>query len=706
VSFEYPWLAWGAIAALIPIAIHLINRQRAPIVRFAALEHLLMSDKRLAQRLKLRQLIVLILRMALIMFLAFAMAKPYLTQGDSEVGAQAGPGSVAIIIDDSLSMNARPSPGEKSLVERAIDIASERVASEGPQTSFSIIASGEPARVLTPSATFDRESVSRALLGLRASERGPDMIGALREAERLLAETGQERRHVVIISDHAKHTWEEVKEAWVLDEAPTSECVDVRGGKALANQAIQSVEVRSSLALGPHYVKVTTEVANFAEVAAPVELKVNLGSSSAKASLRLEAGAIEKVDIELARPKGQATKGEAILATDVLKEDNLWPFGLGEGKSIDVGLVNGAPHDVSTLDEVFFLRAALESKGPGAPIRTTILDASKLLPQQLEQLDVLILANPGVLTPSSLSATKGFVMRGGGLFISAGDRLGPEAARELGELLPLPIRGHKQVADPKDPNAALSALRISDFDLEHPVTGLFAAVDEVSLLKAQTYKVALLEPKGQRAKVLASFTGGIPALVEASLGQGRCILVTTTIDRDWSDLALRTSFVPLVHQVIEHLAKLGEGRRGAHVILGERVEVPLPEGRGGLVLVRPDGAEIVLDAPEEELEGRAGKITLRDVDISGRYTLRRRSGAQKSINFNAHADPRESDLSVVDPTMLKALLASPEQVADSKPSAPPRPRSAEESGGYPLWPILLVTLFGLLASESWFVLKQ
>ena len=130
-SFEHPWLVWGALTALIPVAIHLINRQRAPVVRFAALEHLLLSDKRLSQSLKVRQLLVLLLRMALLGLLALALAKPSWDEEVSATQGMLGPGAVAIIIDDSLSMNARPREGDQTLLERAIEGAEERIASGG-----------------------------------------------------------------------------------------------------------------------------------------------------------------------------------------------------------------------------------------------------------------------------------------------------------------------------------------------------------------------------------------------------------------------------------------------------------------------------------------------------------------------------------------------------------------------------------------------
>ena len=704
-SFEYPWLAWGALAALLPVAIHLINRQRAKVVRFAALEHLLQSDKRLAQRLKLRQLIVLVLRMALMAFLALALAKPSLDETVSVVGHTSGPGAIALVIDDSMSMNARMPGDDETLLDKALEIAEARVAGGGPSTSFALITASVPAQLLTPSVTFDREALARALSRIRPGARAADLGGALREAERVLAESGQSQRHVVIISDHAAHVWEELDRVWALEEPPEVERIDVRDGAPIDNIAITGVDVRPSLPLGPEHLTITASIANHAERTWTSEISVHLGQHAAQASVTLEPSSEADVSVTLKRPPGDAPPGHVQLPEDPLVEDNTWTFGLGEGMSVHVGLVNGAPHDVPTLDEVFFLRAALDTSGPGAPIKTTMLDGTRLLPKSLAHLDVLILANPGAMSPASLAAVRGFVTQGGGLLISAGDRLTPQAAQGFEELIPVAIRGHKEVADPSDPNAALSALRISDFDLEHPVTALFAAVDDVSLLKARTFKVALLDPSGRRVKVLASFSGGLPALVEAHVGQGRSILLTTSVDRDWSDLALRTSFVPLVHQLMDYLAQRGEGKAGANVTLGQEVEVGLPGGRGSLVLIRPDGAEVIVEAPEEhDGDDVVRRITLNDIDLPGRYTLRRRVGAQQATTFNAHPALAESNLRPVSPARVESVLG-PSSERPLKAGVGPS-LTREETSQHPLWPYLLVALFVLLGSETWFVLRQ
>ena len=76
-NFLAPLMLIGAIAIAVPIAIHLIGRQRAKIVRFAALDFLMATKRRTARRLRVRERLLLIVRVLVCLAIAFALAKPF-----------------------------------------------------------------------------------------------------------------------------------------------------------------------------------------------------------------------------------------------------------------------------------------------------------------------------------------------------------------------------------------------------------------------------------------------------------------------------------------------------------------------------------------------------------------------------------------------------------------------------------------------------
>jgi len=76
--FENPALLYGGAMGLIPVVIHLINRSRAQVHPFAAIEFIILSNKRIARYFKLKQLLVLLLRIVILLCLVLALSKPYL----------------------------------------------------------------------------------------------------------------------------------------------------------------------------------------------------------------------------------------------------------------------------------------------------------------------------------------------------------------------------------------------------------------------------------------------------------------------------------------------------------------------------------------------------------------------------------------------------------------------------------------------------
>src|SRR5690349_2560430 len=105
ISFANPLLAWGALAAAIPVIVHLIQRRRPKPHPFAALELVRRSQKRNVRRLRLKRLLLLAARTLLLLLVPLALARPRLeTPAAAAAAAPRGPAATAIVLDTSLSM--------------------------------------------------------------------------------------------------------------------------------------------------------------------------------------------------------------------------------------------------------------------------------------------------------------------------------------------------------------------------------------------------------------------------------------------------------------------------------------------------------------------------------------------------------------------------------------------------------------------------
>ena len=100
-TFAAPWMLLGLLAIGVPVAVHLINRRRAQRVRFPAMRLLLQSKQRVARGLKLKQWLLLALRVGVFGLLPLAMAQPLVRCGGGAASSQDDrlPASVAVVVD-------------------------------------------------------------------------------------------------------------------------------------------------------------------------------------------------------------------------------------------------------------------------------------------------------------------------------------------------------------------------------------------------------------------------------------------------------------------------------------------------------------------------------------------------------------------------------------------------------------------------------
>src|SRR5205823_9407451 len=114
------------------------------------------------------------------------------------------------------------------------------------------------------------------------------------------------------------------------------------------------------------------------------------------------------------------------------------------------------------------------------------------------------------------------------------------------------------------------------------------------LASARFFQFMLLAPvpDAPGRTVVLRYENGAPALVEAEMGRGRVLLLTTTVDREWTDLPIRPGFLPLVQEAARRLA--GAPAR-------EAATATLLVGQPRTIRFQPDDARIEVTRPDGEL---------------------------------------------------------------------------------------------------------
>src|SRR6185369_1570456 len=102
-AFLNPIFLLGAMAAALPVLVHLVSRTRAVKLEFPSLMFLRRIEQKTIRKRRLRNLALLALRCAALLLLALAFARPYFTSANSQP-ASSTQSSIVILVDTSYSM--------------------------------------------------------------------------------------------------------------------------------------------------------------------------------------------------------------------------------------------------------------------------------------------------------------------------------------------------------------------------------------------------------------------------------------------------------------------------------------------------------------------------------------------------------------------------------------------------------------------------
>src|SRR6185295_2189153 len=103
-SFLNPFLLFGSLALAVPVLIHLVRREKSEIVPFSSLMFLLKVPKRSIRQQKIKNLLLMALRLLILALLVTSFARPYLTRNTNAAAATDQNRGIVLLLDNSYSM--------------------------------------------------------------------------------------------------------------------------------------------------------------------------------------------------------------------------------------------------------------------------------------------------------------------------------------------------------------------------------------------------------------------------------------------------------------------------------------------------------------------------------------------------------------------------------------------------------------------------
>ncbi|WP_436717333.1 VWA domain-containing protein [Roseiconus lacunae] len=466
----------------------------------------------------LRHWVSLLLQLAFVGFLGFALADP-LWNSQADRGQD-----LILVIDNSASMGAINPDTQQTRLDEARSKASDMASTLRNGDNIALITAGTSVRVVVGMSDF-APTVVEAIEQIKLTD-GPTQVRDAVAAARRLA-SDPERRRIVVFTDGGVTDRDRLKaessndsdadqESRVAqDESTTPEDVAFDGrldaddvrlisvGQTLDNVAITTFQVRRST-VDPIGYSLLVEVKNFSED--PVENRLTLKLNDVLADvipLKLQAGESYRTQIDATSQAGGVLTGE-LKDDDALLIDNVARAILPERPEIPVHLVIG---DES---QSYYLNRVLES----IPL-VRIVDQS-----QIDQAKLHIFA--GVVPDAIPDGPVLFVdipADGPKQFAGADESQGTPAWR-IGEAMENPIIAKQETSSP-----------------------LLRHVQLQNVILAGGRDIAVNEQLGNATTLLETATGAT-VCVSVEREQGRILLLAS--DLDSSDLPLRIAFPVLM----------------------------------------------------------------------------------------------------------------------------------------------------------------
>lgn len=592
-TFLSPVFLWLLPLAVIPIILHLLNKRPPKVVDFSHIQWIKDAHRKLMPKKTIKDLLLLIMRVSILLFLVLFFSRPVIRQGKL-IGGRDDNSTLLLLMDVSASMGT-VEEGRSALV-RTVGNVKEMLREVPPQVRVGLLAySDRIEQEFSP--TTDRSRLLSLLDELTVMPRPTNPKPALDMAYVILSRQSKTKKSILLMTDNQETQWEQLtKEGAAIEQFDPSVSVIIwETGQETAHHGITyaNLQLTEEGTLKGGWTLQQSPAAN-------VGWSLNLNGQVVGEGTAKPAKPNELLPLQARLPKGGFYAGELNLVADASSFDNTYYLAGRIPKGFRVLIVEGESGLAPSDAESYYLKLAMESPRDPRLEQIRVVTNDRFFTEHLPLHDVLVLANVGDLKEKTAEIIA-WVEKGGNLFLSAGSHWQDNTASALGLFRTRATVAATQNVTPPESSAALlsGVAGLESFEWKEIRVGKHVPV-EVS----------------DDLTTLISLTNSDPLLISKRRGRGSVVFLTTSIDRAWTNMPSKPVFSPLMRELISRLADPTGEEAVLQGVVDAPFEVRLPPGVQNVSIVGPDGSAVTgrVDAQ--------GLLRLPPVNKPGLYKIR------------------------------------------------------------------------------------
>ena len=621
-TFLNPAVLFGLLAASIPIIIHLLNLRKLKKIEFSTLQFLKELQKNKIRKIKIKQWLLLALRVLIILAIVTAFARPTLV-GVSIGGTTSAAKTTAVfILDDTFSMSVVDQDG--SYFNQAKETLKDLLKQfeEGDEFAL-VLASHQPDEI---EMTSNRSKFEQTVDAVTISHSSGKLNNAIIKAAQLIGDAKNFNKEIYLFTDFQKGRLALDNEITDLKEQ-LGEQVRLYSfnysGKEVSNFGIDDLKINTQIFEKDKPVKYEATVKNYSE-----RVKDNLvvslfidGERLAQQSINLNPGESKTANLEASAKKFGHSEALVEIEEDDILQDNDRYSSFFIPEKIPVLIL------ADDLNDTKLIEAALKSVSESGYFDITIKKAEQISGLQINNFQVMILlssdlGNAQVKLNQFLSSGKGIIvfpsseMNTG--FNNSLNSIGISSSGGL-------IKTEKG-----------QAIRFSETDFNHPLfENIFMDEKKKQIESPEIYSYYKINP-GAKGKSIIKLEDESSFLSEYTVSEGKILLFSASPVFSWSDFPIKGIFAPLITKSVMYLSAYNKSE--ANYFAGETINVNVSERiLPQIKVVRPDKSEDFINIDENQ---KTDFISHSSTSLAGTYKFY--SGEKLVASANVNPDPAES----------------------------------------------------------------